>query len=61
MAVAPELRTQNRSPTTPRTRISPLVAPYPMTFPAMTFFSEANVARSSGWTINLPPEIPFPK
>ena len=26
-AVAPELRTQNRSPTTPRTKISPAVAP----------------------------------
>ena len=35
-ALAPELRTQNRSPTTPRMNASPAVAPYSSTFPAMT-------------------------
>ncbi len=44
-AVAPELRTANRSPTTPRMNTSPLVAPYRMTLPAMMFSSATNVRR----------------
>ena len=60
IANAPEFRTQKRSPTTPRIKISPAVAPYPMTFPAITFSCEVNDAFSSGRTTMRPPEIPFP-
>ncbi len=61
-AVAPELRTQNRSPTTPRRNTSPAVAPYRMTLPAMMFSS----ATKSGWdatggrTMMRPPDRPLP-
>ena len=38
-AVAPELRTQKRSPATPLIKAFPLVAPYKATFPMMMFSS----------------------
>ena len=43
-AVAPELRTQNRSPTVPRMYASPLVAPYRITLPAMMLSSATKSA-----------------
>src|ERR687885_478915 len=55
-AVAPELRTQNRSPTCPRRNSSPLVAPYAMTLPAMMFSFAANPAARSGRTTIRPPD-----
>jgi len=58
--MAPELRTQNRSPARPRIKISPEVAPYPITFQAMTLDSDLKVAFSSGRTTTRPPEIPLP-
>ncbi len=45
-AVAPELRTQNRSPTIPRANSSPDVAPYRMTLPPMICSSAANPASA---------------
>ena len=61
-AVAPELRTQNRSPTVPRMKISPLVAPNPMTLPAMVSVAASAVggADFEGLTTIRPPESPFP-
>ena len=59
-AWTPELRTQNRSPTTPRRKISPEVAPYPMTLPAMICSPASNVAARSGRTTIRPPERPLP-
>ena len=38
-AVAPELRTQKRSPATPQTKALPEVAPYRATLPMMMFSS----------------------
>jgi hypothetical protein len=60
-ASAPELRTQNRSPTTPRMNISPDVAPYPMTLPAMMLSSAGNGASGSGRSVSRPPDSPLPK
>ncbi len=45
-ATAPELRTQNRSPTLPRRNTSPLVAPYAITLPPAMFCSAANTAAA---------------
>ena len=47
-AVAPEFRTQKRSPTTPRMNTSPSVAPYRITLPAMTFSSALYGAALGG-------------
>ncbi len=60
-AMAPELRTQKRSPTCPRTNTSPPVAPYKMTFPAMIWSSATNGEPSGGRTTRRPPDRPFPK
>src|SRR5262245_56904003 len=58
-AVAPELRTQNRSPAMPRTKSSPAVAPYAATLPATTLCSAANGAARSGRTTTRPPDRPL--
>ena len=60
-AIAPLLRTPNRSPATPDIYISPLVAPYKTVFPIMMFLSGSKVDPSGGTTIILPPESPFPR
>src|SRR6266536_1977810 len=60
-AVAPELRTQNRSPTTPHRNTSPAVAPYKTTFPAMMFSAAANGAAGSGAATIRPPDRPLPR
>ena len=53
-AVAPELRTANRSPAMPRRNASPAVAPYRATFPAITF-SWATNGDSAGGNDHDPP------
>src|SRR5256714_2646650 len=58
---APLLRTQNRSPATPRMYASPPVAPYNATLPTMMFSSDLNVERFAGYAITLPPDSPLPK
>ena len=60
-AVAPELRTQNRSPARPRTKISPDVAPYATTLPATTFSSAVSTEARSGRTTSRPPDRPLPR
>ena len=59
-AVAPELRTQNRSPAWPRRKIWPLVAPYAIVLPAMICCEASKVASRSGRTTSRPPESPLP-
>ncbi len=59
-ALAPELRTQKRSPTLPRRKISPLVAPKPMTLPATICASAVNWTSRGGRTTIRPPDRPLP-
>ena len=60
-AIAPELRTQKRSPTRPLIYTSPLVAPYIRVFPAIVLFSATKVDRTGGITLIRPPLKPLPK
>ena len=59
-AVAPELRTQNRSPTRPRIKASPEVAPYKMTLPAMIWSAATKGESAGGRIVIRPPESPLP-
>ena len=58
-AIAPELRTQKRSPTCPRMNSSPDVAPYAITLPAMMLSAATNRAVRAGRTTMRPPESPL--
>ena len=62
-ATAPELRTAKRSPTTPRMKASPAVAPYRITLPAMICSSATKDAGadSEGRTTSRPPDRPLPR
>ena len=59
--MAPELRTQKRSPAIPRIKAFPLVAPYKATLPMITFSSALNGELTGGAMISLPPDNPLPK
>ena len=60
-AVAPELRTQKRSPAIPFINALPLVAPYSATLPIMILSSALNLEPACGYTTIFPPERPFPR
>ena len=57
-AVAPLLRTMNRSPTRPATNTCPPVAPYRTVFPART---ASPASPSGGRTVTRPPPMPLPR
>ena len=59
-ALAPELRTAKRSPTTPRKNARPRVAPYRIVLPAITFSSARKAASSGGRSAITPPDRPLP-
>ena len=56
-AVAPELRTANRSPAAPATNSEPPVAPYRQVFPAST---AAPASSAGGRTTTRPPDMDLP-
>ena len=59
-AVAPELRTQKRSPTLPLASNNPEVAPYNTVLPIMTLSSAKNAAFAGGRRVIIPPDSPLP-
>ena len=59
-AVAPELRTANRSPATPLIKASPEIAPYKTVLPQMMLSTARPRNSVLGRTITRPPDNPLP-
>ena len=60
-AVAPELRTANRSPAIPLIKACPFTAPNKQTLPTIILFSAKKSALAGFFIISFAPDNPFPK